>query len=284
MLFRILAADIQGIARADKSSLPQQTLMELMVQGISKEKLESTFTDASGNFHDYTTWECVSCDENDNVYQVCKMSVNYRGLNLEYVPSTVRRIIFMSAQLDGTVPWGALPPALEKLNLAVNFLEGSARLDLLADSTQRVNIARNSLTGSLLLEKLPKSPIELIAFKNNFSGSVNLSSVPPKCVEIDATWNNLTGGLDITALPDGFQKIGLGSNLLSGDINFRTMPDSMKDIDLEDTAFSGDIVFGEMPASFKRLMISSPHPIRIVNAAGEEFIDRRIDVIQTDSS
>ena len=284
MLFHVLiTADISGIGRADKSSLPQQTLMELFVQDIPKETLEAYFIENCGNFKDIEKWYGIKCTPSGEATQISFMNDDYVGLNLDFVPSTVWRLVLTNANLGGTVPWEGLPKELKNINLSCNALEGSARLDLLPDIMQKVKLHHNMLSGSLLLEKLPQSIISLAVYRNAFTGSVNLTQIPPKCRIIDATGNMLTGGVDIRVLPASMEYLSLGYNPLSGDLHLETIPAGMREIELQNTAFSGDVVLGEMPKRFALLCIASNAALRIVDTTGEEIDDKRIKTPKFDT-
>ena len=162
--------------RFNAASLPDQTLMELLLQRLTLDtsKLEAE----DGSFTDCCGWNIVKCDSDKNVTAVHAFWVDsyyntpqrYAGeLDLRLIPSKVKYFDMGNHQLTGLLSLEALPLGLIGFKAAMNSFSGSIGLSQLPETLEKLDVSGNELSGSLRLNKLPKSLVELNV-EGNLSG------------------------------------------------------------------------------------------------------------------
>ncbi|KNH04555.1 leucine-rich repeat protein [Perkinsela sp. CCAP 1560/4] len=154
-----------GIGRVDRSTIPQQTLMELFVFGLNDpEKICGNREDPN----DVCEWEGVKCNVDGEVE------------NFEWV--------FNQADGTGTIGFEFLPCSMKTLHMFMNALSGTIQLPDRPGKIEAVNLDVNQLTGSLNLDRLPAAVRSLYLYINKFTGEISLGNLPQ--------------GLEILALED----------------------------------------------------------------------------------
>eukprot|EP00009_Paramoeba_aestuarina_P003334 CAMPEP_0201522622 /NCGR_PEP_ID=MMETSP0161_2-20130828/18394_1 /ASSEMBLY_ACC=CAM_ASM_000251 /TAXON_ID=180227 /ORGANISM="Neoparamoeba aestuarina, Strain SoJaBio B1-5/56/2" /LENGTH=217 /DNA_ID=CAMNT_0047921527 /DNA_START=21 /DNA_END=674 /DNA_ORIENTATION=- len=181
----------------DKSSLSQQTLMELFIDGITNKETICGPPEAS---EDLTKWPGLSYNDSGEI-----IGIHWQNYGLE-----------------GSIDLQWLPNSLEKLILWGNRLTGTLDLTVLPDTLTHLSAHSNRFSGSLDLTQLPKSlrRIELNG-ANVFSGTVDLTQLPPKLGGIWISGKKLVGETDFSHLPVSLTIINIDFTNLSGEIHAR---------------------------------------------------------------
>ena len=128
----LLTADL-ALGRFCLDDLPDQGRMEMLVNDIMSNKDPNDFTPhifsySEGAFGDVCSWECVFCDQNDNVH-----TIEWEGLewisgaqNFEfvYLPRALRILSLSLCDISGNVEWDSLPRGLNSVTLWIIHLRG----------------------------------------------------------------------------------------------------------------------------------------------------------------
>ena len=212
-MFFITTADpsLQGnIGRFEINSLSQQTLMELLVADMAYAALCN-----APDFIDKCEWPGITCDADASVIRI-HLTMSGGTVNLQGVPSTVKKLEMRSCDLFGTFASAALPRGLTYCALS-----------------------SNSLTGSISIEYLPQELIAIFLSYNQLSGSINLRAAPPQLKLISFDANRLSGSLDLTGLPPCLSVLGLGENSFTGEVDISNLPVGMRELRIQKNSLSG---------------------------------------------
>ena len=197
----LICTDIPGLSRLDATSLPQQTLMELLVQDISTDK----FKNADGDHLEACKWPAVSCNLAKDVETIsfalyCQAFFPDSGtIHLDYIPHTVKTFIVSTNNLEGTCDTWSLPREMTV------FLAHS-----------------NRLHGSFDLAGLPRDLFALSIAQNRFSGGLSIGDLPPQLTKFNAECNFFSGSLDLEKLPETLSNFTVDRDRFEAD--FSRMP------------------------------------------------------------
>ena len=161
-----------SLGKVDKASLPQQTLMELVLVTITdKEEI----CGPTENVCDIFQWEGVRLNENGNVIEVNWFMRGLQGtVEVGWLPPTVERFNCSSNDLTGTLNLTSLPPPLRDFFLGWSKFYGAINLKHLPAKIHQIFLCQNRLTGTLCLKTLPHSLAYLVLSKNGFTGGISL--------------------------------------------------------------------------------------------------------------
>ena len=213
----LIAAD-PSLGRVDYSSLSDQTLMELLIDGFDAEE-KQIFQSREGMYLDVCEWSCVSCDNNGRVVKIKDSHNNTPGgsLALSYVPPKVKEFdMSCKRSLVGSVELTNLPHGMKILSVSYNQITGSVNLTRLPDSMKYLCLDNNELTGSVDLANLPQSMRVLFLHKNQLTGSLDLTQLPQHVELVFLQDNQFTGSVDLAHLPAKTEGVYLTNNQLSG--------------------------------------------------------------------
>ena len=205
------------LGRFDYDSLPQQALMEMLIEGIeNREKLFGSNEEPK----DISKWERVTFNEIGEVIKINWSCYFLQGsVNLECLPSTIRELDLWKNSLTGTISLRNLPKNLKHMSVSMNKLD-----------------------GSLNLENLPKSLKELIFHVNKFTGEINLTKLPVEMEYLNVSHNQLTGSIDVTSLRASIKYLYLNNNNFEGETDFSKLPESLQKFRVSNnTNLSGEI-------------------------------------------
>ena len=227
MLFAI-AADLSNLGRVDYDAMPEQTLMELLVQDV---KNLQRILDKAGEFLDVEKWSGVSLSEAGDITDINFTSYYdweggfdddgevdivdvYRigpdgSIDLRWIPRRVRSFNIASLDLRGTVDTLALPRELVRLNIAENQLSGEFAIEHLPPTLEHINIEYNFFTGSLNMASLPPAATVFRAGHSKFEGSIDLSRLPAGMKEVFIMKEKLSGSIDLTRVPSTLKNLTL---------------------------------------------------------------------------
>ena len=111
-MFQLILSADSSIGRFDKNSLSDQTLMELLVDRLTHQA-KYILRDSTEEFKDKCTWECVTCDVEDNVVQIHFMQPYNGTLDFAFIPPKVRSFATKNQYFHGTIDTALLPSGLE---------------------------------------------------------------------------------------------------------------------------------------------------------------------------
>ena len=178
-----------SLGRVDLESLPQQALMEMVIEGIAnKEKICGDVDEPK----DIEEWKGVTVEDEEVVvidWDRCKLE---GSLYLEWLPSSVRRFLVGSNNLTGTLNSASLPTSIKSIYLGYNAFTGPIDLGRLPESMKGLHVQYNQLSGSLKLGSLPGTLTDFDAIGNEFSGSVDLTKLPAALVNLNLHKNQLS--------------------------------------------------------------------------------------------
>ena len=214
LMFTELCCVDPSLGRVDKASLPQQTLMELFIDGITNKEVLCGVPPK-----DVAQWPGVDVNEMNEVTALKWVGKRLEGsLSIQWLPVTVWEIRIVFNKLSGTLDLSALPEKKVMFSASANVFTGSVALHQLPSRMQSLSVNNNRLSGTLDLQNLPASIKSLRLNRNNFYGTVNL-----------------------TCLPDGLQILFLCTTSLSGETDFSQLPQSLLDLNVSCTELSGKI-------------------------------------------
>ncbi|KNH04620.1 hypothetical protein XU18_4188 [Perkinsela sp. CCAP 1560/4] len=132
-----------SLGRVDYNSLPQQALMEMVIDGITnKVKICGDIDEP----RDIEEWKRVEIEDGE-VTEIDWYQFDIEGsLHLEWLPSSVRKFEATSNRLTGTLDLASLPTSMEWLDLAHNAFTGSIGLEALPERMEYLNVSNNELS------------------------------------------------------------------------------------------------------------------------------------------
>jgi len=245
-------APASHLGKIDKSSFSQQTLMELFLDGITKNK--NIICGDCDTPKPVAEWRGVTTNADGEVTMFRTIYCALFGTpQLQWLPESVTKLDMTKNLLTGTLDLSVLPESLECLVLADNKFSGEIALESLHQRMCVLNLGMNQLSGSLKLESLPDNLKELYLDFNSFSGTVCLTNLPASMISLSINDNKLHGGVDLTRLPDGLASLFLGTNGFCGETDFSQLPfQTLKLFVVDHTQMSGTVV---VPQSCAQLEI-----------------------------
>mmetsp|Transcript_19755 Transcript_19755/g.30906 ORF Transcript_19755/g.30906 Transcript_19755/m.30906 type:complete len:232 (-) Transcript_19755:61-756(-) len=201
-----------SLGKIDKSTLSQQTLMDLFIERISNnEKIRHSRDDSLDK------WAHIQCDDDGNVTDFNWSFGNLEGsIDLKWLPPTLKSVRVSANCLEGTLDLTDLPDGLEILWATLNRFSGTISLDNLPQKLQGLNLTRNKLSGAVNLTKLPESLELLYLSENSFCGTVDVTQLPKNIEEIHLDQNDFEGETDFTKLPERLIFLDVRSTRITG--------------------------------------------------------------------
>ena len=217
----LLAAD-PSLGRLDYESLPDQALMEMLVEDLNA-KIKEDIQDTKGNFHDVCEWqswcglytECVD----ERVTAICFQGnlFNEKQFRFDFIPALVEEFTVNRCALHGTLDTAHLPASLVTIDVGNNELHGSLKFAQFPRKLQRIAIYVNAFCGSCVLGDLPPTLRTFSARMNKFSGEVSLNNLPKEMEGLYLMNNHLSGSVRIENLPKTMCDLHICDNALSGE-------------------------------------------------------------------
>ena len=235
----LLCAD-PHLGRVDYSSLSDQTLMEMLLNGFD-EDAQKQFQDEHGMYLDVCQWTFVTCDDAENVIKISQIEGTSGVLSLSCIPSKVKRVDLSYDIL---------------FDISGKKLTGSIYLEHLPQSTTNLCVSYHHLSGSVDLTQLPRQMEELHLQKNLFTGSVDLTRLPQCMMALYLQQNQFTGSVDWTNLPQSLQHLGLGNNQFTGSVDLSKLPQNMRFIDIDKNFFCGSFIATNLPPNISTIIAS----------------------------
>ena len=195
-----LTADA-NLGRVNLSSLSDQTLMEMLIEGCP-ENLKKHYRDSDGCFNDVCRWPAVICDADERVVEY-HMGLGKRcgSIELAYLPPKMQSFVMPGRSACGTLETTMLPESLRTLRMPQNEFEGTVDFAHLPRSLVQLAIFLNKFTGSADLQDLPPALWKLWIYSNKFSGTLCLSKLPSTLDTLDVSHNSLSGNIFFENVP-----------------------------------------------------------------------------------
>mmetsp|Transcript_26401 Transcript_26401/g.41088 ORF Transcript_26401/g.41088 Transcript_26401/m.41088 type:complete len:268 (-) Transcript_26401:47-850(-) len=236
---------VDSVGRVDKSSFSQQTLMELLIDGVTENKYK--VCGKVDEPEDITVWNGVKMNTAQEVTDILWTSMGLAGsLQFQWLPPTVTSFVMSGVsygrgRMSGSIDLTVLPGSLRVLQLNNNEFSGGIALDQLPEALQTLDVYTNSLTGTLNLKELTGCLETLNLSRNLFTGTVCLTKFPRSLRWLALSQNKLCGPVDLTQLPDGMTNLYLFKNNFEGETDFTHLPESLGSFYVSDTGLSGVI-------------------------------------------
>ena len=282
--FQILLGVDASLGRLDYSLMPDQALMEMLVEGLN-DKTKEKYLDKHGMYLDVCEWSGISCDARQRVIRIF-IDIDARGENVRsllqlcHVPPKVKVLKISSMpggkltgsfdltqlpcgmehlyihynQLTGAIDLTQLPGGMKSLCLPNNQLTGVIDLTRLPDKMEALTLRNNQLTGVVDLTQLPGAMKTLRVNTNQLTGVIDLTKLPGAMTILHLNFNQLTGAIDLTQLPGAMTILWLENNQLTGAIDLTQLPGEMKELYLNDNQLTGSLVIKRLPSTMHTLI------------------------------
>ena len=268
--FQILLGVDASLGRLDYSLMPDQALMEMLVEGLN-DKTKEKYQDKHGMYLDVCEWSGINCDAHQRVIRIYMeytesiymdvSSENARSsLELCHVPPKVKVLKIISkprGKLTGSADLTQLPSGMKALCLTFNQLTGQIDLTQLPCGMETLGLDNNQLTGVVDLTQLPCGMETLGLNNNQLTGVVDLTQLPGAMKTLWLSFNELAGAIDLTKLPGGMKTLRLGFNELSGAVDLTQLPDEMEFLYLHNNQLTGAIDLTQLPGGMKTLSLDN---------------------------
>eukprot|EP00009_Paramoeba_aestuarina_P001573 CAMPEP_0201513288 /NCGR_PEP_ID=MMETSP0161_2-20130828/5371_1 /ASSEMBLY_ACC=CAM_ASM_000251 /TAXON_ID=180227 /ORGANISM="Neoparamoeba aestuarina, Strain SoJaBio B1-5/56/2" /LENGTH=206 /DNA_ID=CAMNT_0047909439 /DNA_START=77 /DNA_END=697 /DNA_ORIENTATION=+ len=171
-------------------SLPQQSLMELFIAGITnKEKICGNATEPNS----LDLWHGAQFRNGDIISLMSPQQQLQGSIHLECLPPTMEQVEMRYNGLSGTLDLEHLPELLNCLLIYGNAFTGTVCLTKLPNNLEVLNIGRNRLEGTLDFTQLPPVMRKLYVYNNAFYGSCDFSKIPDSFECLNVSHTNLAG-------------------------------------------------------------------------------------------
>ena len=261
-------ADLQGLSRVGFSSLSDQTLLELLIEGIHEAKF---LTQDRCDIEPIEMWKGVFFDDVTGFVS----QIHWSGLcgsgsiSLNHLPASLLAIDISSNSLTGTVDVALLPHVMTFLSLWGNYFHGSIEFRALPPDLTALFISNNNFTGGMDLAKLPEF-LDLCSTEfNKFSGEVDFMNLSEELTEIEVNSNCLHGSVTLSALPHALTILNIGCNNFEGNLDLVHLPDAPQYLNAEENKFTGGVDITFLPPKLRKLHISG-------NKFGGDIVFRKL--------
>ena len=238
---KLITAD-PSLGRLDYGSLPDQTLMELLIEGMA-DKQKKFLQDDKGNFKDACGWYMHKCTD-DRVTHIYfyEREMSWKQFPFQFIPPLVESFFVTLSSVRGTLDTAVLPPKLRMFDVSENKLEGQLNFKAFPRELTEISIAWNSFHGSCALGDLPDSLVDFTATQNKFSGEISLNHLPSAMKTLVLNRNSLMGPVHIYKLPEAMRVIDLGHNALSGVFRLMECPPDLDYVSVDANPLDGTVV------------------------------------------
>eukprot|EP00009_Paramoeba_aestuarina_P016870 CAMPEP_0201523850 /NCGR_PEP_ID=MMETSP0161_2-20130828/20964_1 /ASSEMBLY_ACC=CAM_ASM_000251 /TAXON_ID=180227 /ORGANISM="Neoparamoeba aestuarina, Strain SoJaBio B1-5/56/2" /LENGTH=253 /DNA_ID=CAMNT_0047923079 /DNA_START=35 /DNA_END=793 /DNA_ORIENTATION=- len=244
----VYSFDSAGLGKVDKSSLSDQTLIELLFGSC---QCQERFRNDDGDFTDVSEMEGIILNDEGRVIEI-EMLDSSTGVE--------------KTTLAGELHLEWLPSSLHQIDLAGNNCSGVFDCRFIPLSTRIALFENNLLTGSVDLEVLLNLEV-LVAGWNRLSGTIDFTKFPQKLIVLHVSHNSIGGQVDLRGIgkPIAFETFAVTCSFLNGDDVSR---DTVH-MALGDNQFEGDIRVQDCETSVKDFRVfENLQSERIVDETG----------------
>ena len=268
MLF-FFAAELLGIGRFEKDSLPDQVRMELLVSRIYD---TLAFRNLAGDFEDIERWYGVCLDKHGHV----------ESIHWEYDPDFFQLDGHLQFQRGGSIGFEWLPTKLQCFVLSYMEMRGSIDTSCLPRGLENLNCEKNQIDGTFSIESLPHNISEVYVDCNCMHGTLRLQALPRRIEVCYLSHNAFSGIIDLSKLPEELRILHLNNNKFVGPISLDNLPNSVEDVALQSNCFSQqDLLVGQLSLNLGRICLDrqSFSQLRYVGDKAPRIIQTNGDAI-----
>ena len=212
----LYTADTTRPAKISLLNLPQQALLEMLIDGLEPRSLfqKWRFPWQDPEYKDISEWAGVNCTNTGEVHSIDWAAKKLTGgLSLKYLPPTAECLNVSRNKIAGSVAMEGLPECLRILRMQNNELSGTIDLTALPKKLSTLHLSNNYLSGTLDFTQLPASMRTIHLDNNDFTGTIDLQKLPELLVVLSATHNAIRGDLDLRGVTVRY--LGLRSNSIT---------------------------------------------------------------------
>ena len=255
MYFTYLSCIDTKAGRFDKASIPQQALMELLIEKFNSRSQLFTEQDA---IPDFCTWVGITCSEEGELTKISWsiwQQISGGTLCLQWLPLTVQTVCIENSQLCGKIETHKLPESLEHLSLLGNCINGSFDCGGLPRKLQTLNLFSNRLSGEVDFKSLPPSLLHFTVKGNDFHGTFDLDVMPRSMTIVNIAKNQFCGEISLRGLPEGIRDLFLEMNSFCGTLDLTKFPQSLRRANLALNSFQGTVSLQHLPGNLSFLSL-----------------------------
>ena len=265
MISLLLCTDT-GLARIELGALPDQTRIELLVNGLDARSKE-IFIDSNGDYLDIRKWPGVKCGNEGNIVElhIWLHHLTASGsVSLDFLPTDLKSFIITDpstrneyCEVRGMVETSRLPSGLQMFSAENMRLSSTLDLPALPRRVKHFSVRGNQLFGGLVFSGAPQCLEHLSLSRNAFTGTLCTGDLPRSLRNFYISENKMTGSLDMTKLPQGLIMFGASGNNFCGTLNLSHLPPYIQDCYMSGNAFQGEISFNNLPNSMNSLILEA---------------------------
>ena len=199
-----------NLGRFDYNSLSEQTLMELLIDGLT-EKSKRKYQDSNGMYLDVCDWKGLSFDKDGNVTAI-ELCGTFGSIQVAFLPPKVTRFDLYSAHVKGSIDTHSLPDELQAMFISEIGFHGTVDFQRIPRKVLNLGIAINRFTGTADLQNLPPNIEGLWMQENNFSGDLNLKTLPATLKYLNISKNAFSGEFCLEHAPEGLRYLDAQEN------------------------------------------------------------------------
>ena len=268
IILSLTTAD-NAFGRFGAHSLPQQSLAELLVQGLADVAIAK---DKGGNFIDIEEWSIFTFDDAGSITHIQMHVKGLQQILREAALGTrrhgLRTITRESFKSGGSIDLKYCPASVTHISIRRMVLDGSITTEVLPRGLTALDLTSNRFMWAFEIGGLPETAEYINISYNRFIGSLDLPALPRRMREFHANMNNFSGTIVLTRLPETLEVLRLGRNTLSGEIMASDLPKGMRYVALSANFFDGEYVTVAEGAVFHRFEIDGIFRGRVVTPSG----------------
>uniref|UniRef100_A0A7S4KNG2 Leucine-rich repeat protein n=1 Tax=Paramoeba aestuarina TaxID=180227 RepID=A0A7S4KNG2_9EUKA len=182
-----------SVGKIDKSSFDQQTLMEILINGIEN---PNDICGSKDSPKEIAKWRQIVMNYRHEVTDIdWSLHWIHGTIPLEWLPSTIITLKIHRNALSGSLNLTHLPPCMTRLTANDNQFRGEISLESLPDTLEELNVSCNELSGTINVTKLPQKLNSLFLHRNAFHGKTNFSQLQKSLRTFFVSDTNLSGDL-----------------------------------------------------------------------------------------
>jgi len=236
--FLLLTEDPTALSRPDPNTLPQQTLMELLLGDFDDKQI---FRKPDGSFKALGQWKGVTVNDVMEVTQISWAPRNPFEIRTRLVirdPIEARQLYAPTAKAGGSIDFKWIPSTVRKLAIYKMNLRGTINTWVLPPELDaEFNVSSNSLDGTVDTAGFPRRLWTIDISENNLSGCFDLTVLPPRLRNLNVSENMFCGTADFSRLPEAIWRLNLSKNKFTGRIDLAELRNTEASIFLDKNNF-----------------------------------------------
>mmetsp|Transcript_9248 Transcript_9248/g.14029 ORF Transcript_9248/g.14029 Transcript_9248/m.14029 type:complete len:228 (-) Transcript_9248:26-709(-) len=181
-----------SLGKVDKGSLSEETLMELLIEGITTGK--ERICGSRDNPLEVHQWSGLMFNDGNEILKIGWEQLWLQGsIQLQWLPRAVTHFVIWGNALSGSLDFTDLPPNIFMLSFHSNRFEGTIDLSNLPKSLETISLTNNRLSGNLDLSHLPDGIRRLYLNENAFEGQIDFTTLPESLKLLDIRHTKFSG-------------------------------------------------------------------------------------------